>query len=63
MLIHENNNKNKYVKIGIEKHNEKGVKKMFARDMKYSVWMKKIQEWNKITKLVYLNLINYGRIM
>ena len=63
MLLHEKNLKNKYVKKGIEKHNEKVVKKMFTRDMKYSVWMKKEQEWNKITKLVNLNLFNYRRIM
>ena len=34
MLLHGKNLKNKYVKKGIEKHNEKVIKKIFTRDMK-----------------------------
>ena len=58
MLLHGKNLKNKYVKKGIEKHNEKVIKKDFYKGYENSVRMKKEQEWNKINKLVNLNLFN-----
>ena len=45
MLIHEKNPFSEYTKRVNVKYSEKANKKIFARDMKYSVFMKKEQEW------------------
>tara|TARA_B100001093_G_scaffold516590_1_gene595756 strand:+ start:330 stop:1817 length:1488 start_codon:yes stop_codon:yes gene_type:complete len=61
LLLHENNYK--YTKNIIQKGYEKMCRKMFLRDTRIGVHKSKEKEWNKITKLVNLNLFNYERIM
>lgn len=61
LLIHENNHK--YTKSVIEKSNEKANKKIFTRDMKYSVQMKKEQEWKNTSNTFYKEILPYQTLI
>jgi tetratricopeptide (TPR) repeat protein len=63
MLIHEKNPFSEYTKSVNVKYSEKETKKIFTRDMRYSVFMKKEQEWKNTSNTFCREILAYQTLL